>query len=130
MSNWNIRAIKALRARAKKVHADPALVEKFIEMAKAKDDALIHNVRGNRRLWRSRGVIANWSEYSADGKRSISWELTVRTTWKGADYTTTTRIEENITDYNNKDNPFDQRTYDSASTVSLWADRNKQTVTA
>ncbi len=100
-----------IRRRAKLVEADIPLVEKFIDMVK--DGCSLFSESGNSNRWRKMGVIAYWNETSEDGKHSIDWELTVRTTWSGMLRTVTTRIEERRTTHGD----HACRTYDSAATV-------------
>ncbi len=83
---------EAIRRRAKLVEADHALVERFIGMVK--DGCTLFSASGNSNRWRKMGMIGYWNETSEDGKHSIDWELTIRTTWSGMVGTATTRIEE------------------------------------
>jgi hypothetical protein len=87
-------AAEQVRARGKKVEADPAIVEQFIALCAAKEGSTLYAVNGNDRRWKSKGEIAHWSEQDATRTNYIDWELTVRTTWSGMLRTVTTRIEE------------------------------------
>jgi hypothetical protein len=104
-------AAEQIRARGKKVEADPTIVEQFIEMCASKEGPTLFAVNGNDKRWRTKGEIANWNETSPDRKFSIDWELTVRTTWNGMLRTVTTRIEER----RSANGEHTCRTYTSAS---------------
>lgn len=84
--------LEAINRRAKKVGADPAVVAKFIELLGDRYPSLS---RGNSKSWRRYGRVCGFGQpiTVVDGVSIITdHELTVRTTWKGADYTVTTKL--------------------------------------